>query len=143
MQRTKKQLNTFEIENIQRKVALDIKEPVRTAEQLERFLVNWWCRHYNKPYKCKEVKEYTLEELIYEYYDINYRSNSEILEQYLSGETSETKEDEEWLKNMMGDGYMSKEKQEKQLHTMKEDIDAAVKEAKAEEEFSVKFKEFE
>ena len=35
-----------------------------------RFLTSWWCKHYNRPLKDPLLKEYTLEELAYEYYNV-------------------------------------------------------------------------
>lgn len=32
------------------------------------FLTNWWCRQYNRPLKDPLLKQYTIEELAYEYY---------------------------------------------------------------------------
>jgi len=104
------------VATIQKKVAEEIKKPINTLEALEKFFASWWCRHYNKPYKCEEIGSYSLEELIYEYYDVNFRNNPEMLEQFLKGEDKEAvKEDEEWLKKMMGEKYLAPEEQEKVL----------------------------
>lgn len=129
------------INNIERKVALDIKRPIRTIEDLERFLAGWWCRHYNKPYKCTEITEYTFEELVYEYFDVLYRDNPEKLEKFLSREETEEEDnsDEEWLKTVMGEGYMSKKEQEKALEPVRDIIKAKDEE---EEDISYKFDEF-
>ena len=35
------------------------------------FLTNWWCRQYNRPLKDPLLKQYTTEELAYEFYLIN------------------------------------------------------------------------
>jgi hypothetical protein len=114
---------TLDIEVIKRKVADSIKKPIKNLDDLERFFSIWFCLHYNLPYKSDELKKYTLEELIYEYYDVLFRTSSEELEKFLNGNATdkeqEEKEDEEWLKQHMGKQYLSKEEQEKELKAQK------------------------
>ena len=118
------------IEAIQDRVIGLIKKPVETSADLERFFASWWCRHYNKPYKCEEIKSYSLEELIYEYYDVNYRNNPSSMEDHLK---KDNEEDEAWLKNQMGEKYATKAEQdaelEKQRETLKAVHDAAEEES--------------
>ena len=122
--RKNKEAAPFEIDTIQRKVAEEIRKPIRTIEELERFLCGWWCRHYNNPYKCAELKEYTFEELLYEWFDINYRSNPEALEKYLAKDVEEAgDEDEAWLKKKMGENYISRKTQNKALKEVKKELD--------------------
>jgi hypothetical protein len=102
------------VATIQKKVAEEIKKPINSIEALEKFFASWWCRYYNRPYKSEELKNYSLEELIYEYYDVMFRNNPEALEQFLSGgKPEDAKEDEEWLRKMMGEQYMSSKEQHK------------------------------
>lgn len=37
--------------------------------QLTLFLQNWWCKTYSRPYKDPLLQTYTLEELLYEFFD--------------------------------------------------------------------------
>jgi hypothetical protein len=89
-----------------------------TLETLEKFLIQWWCRHYKRPYKDPLIQTYTLEELIFEFFDVQLRDNPEQLNEALGIEEELEKTDEEdegWLKDMMGSGYASKGDQEKAL----------------------------
>lgn len=128
--KSQREKNNFapNIEDFRKKVALDIKaEPGTTLESLEGFLVKWWCRYYNRPYKDPTLLEYTLEELLYEFFDLQLRKDEKLLNEVLGdGELSdeEEAEDEEWLKEMMGKNYMSQNQQEKALGGIREEIEA-------------------
>lgn len=117
------ELVPLDIKQIQLLVANEVKKAPKTLEDLERYLVNWWCRYYKKPYKCEEVKDYTLEELLYEYFDIFYRSSPEELDKFLNEESVDSSEDEDWLKKQMGGGYLSKKEQEKVLKEAAKDVE--------------------
>jgi hypothetical protein len=123
------------VEFIRNRVIGLIQRPISTVEDLERFFASWWCRHYNKPYKCEEIKCYSLEELIYEYYDVNYRNNPDAIAQQ---DRKMAEEDEEWLKKQMGDKYEAKAEQEVKLVDQR-DILKAVHEL-AKEEAAGEFK---
>lgn len=115
------------VHNVQLKVARGVVKPVKTLEDLQTFLAKWWCRYYKKPYKSVELDDYTLEELLYEYFDVYYHNNPEELQKFLHGESKEAEADEDWLKDMMnqeGAEYISKEQQEEMLQEMKDEIEA-------------------
>lgn len=38
-------------------------------EQIKKYFISWWCKHYNRPRKDPILATYTVEELAYEYYD--------------------------------------------------------------------------
>lgn len=124
------------VEAIQNRVIALIKKPVNTVDDLERFFASWWCRHYNLPYKCDEIKQYTLEEIIYEYYDVQYRNNPAAMEEQLN---KDNEEDEEWLKNMMGQKYATKKDQESKLADQKDILRAIHEEKEETEEFKHTF----
>ena len=111
----------FSIETIQNRVIELIRKPITTVSDLERYFASWWCRHYNKPYKCEEVKNYSLEELVYEFYDVQYRNNPSALEERLNNDNAE---DEDWLKKMMGEKYATKKEQEEKLEDKRDILDA-------------------
>lgn len=136
--------NSLELNNIQRKVALAIKAPLKTTDDLLVFLMGWWCRRYNKPYKSPELLEYTFEELLFEYFDINYRENPKKLSEILAGSSTATDEaeDEEWLRKMMGEKYISKTEQEKKLESQRDIIERLSESDGNEEEFSYEFGEY-
>ena len=98
---------------------------LETTGDLERTLANWWCRHYSKPYKCKEVLEYTLEELLVEFLELSYFENPDKFKKEL-GADGETDEDEDWLKEQMGEGYQSKKRQVEQLEGEDNTFDSKV-----------------
>ena len=134
----------FDIEDFQKKVASDIQsEPGDSLESLERFLAKWWCRHYNRPYKEIDTMDYTLEELLYEFFDIQLRQDKKQLEKILGKEDEEEvakEDDEQWLKEMMGDAYRSKEAQEKELEELRPELeDFSDKEEEELPEFSREF----
>lgn len=115
----------MDVHNVQLKIAREISKPVKTLDELQTFLAKWWCRYYKKPYKCAELDDYTLEELLYEYFDVYYHNNPEELSRFLHGESKAVEDDENWLKEMMekeGSNYISKEQQEEILQDMKEEI---------------------
>lgn len=61
-------LSIFEaIQQLARKHA---RQPIDTEEATMRFLISWWCKYYNRPMKDPLLKEYTVEELAYEYYNV-------------------------------------------------------------------------
>lgn len=125
----------FSFDNLRKKVIANVQAPVKTVEDLERFLASWWCRRYNKPYRCIEVMAYTTEELIMEYLDVLYREHPEKME--VSEDDSKAKEqdaeqDEDWLQKQMGSKYISKEKQDADLKPLEADIAEAVKNADVE-----------
>jgi hypothetical protein len=89
--------NLLSFENIRQKVVSKIKQPIKSMDDLEGYLVRWWCRRYNQPYKCSEVLNYTLEELVYEYLDVLYRDNPDKIDGDEVDEAQIAKEDEEWF----------------------------------------------
>jgi hypothetical protein len=122
----------FDISAIQTKVIDNINKPLSTLDDLERYFRTWFCKHYGFPYKCAEVDAYTLEELVWEYFDIYYRDNPDEKDKFLNRvETGELAEEEKWLKEQMGKDYISIEEQEKLLS--KANVDKQIKDKKAEE----------
>jgi hypothetical protein len=118
----------FDISAIQTKVIDNINKPLSTLDDLERYFRTWFCKHY----KCAEVDAYTLEELVWEYFDIYYRDNPDEKDKFLNRvETGELAEEEKWLKEQMGKDYISIEEQEKLLS--KANVDKQIKDKKAEE----------
>lgn len=57
------------IEYIQEIARFNAQAKLNTEHQLELYLKSWWSRHYNRPLKDPVLQSYTLEELIYEFYD--------------------------------------------------------------------------
>jgi hypothetical protein len=134
----KNNLVVFDIANIQRKVINFIqKKQFIAVEELERHLMIWWCRYYRKPYKCAEILEYNFEELLFEFYDIYYREHPDEVKKFLNVNVKIQGEDEQWLKDAMGDDYISSEEQENILQETKKEL------AKVDlpEEFSITFDE--
>ena len=109
--------------NINRRMALhNIDDSPRNEESLLSYLKRWWCIHYNRPYKDPLLLEYTFEELLLEYFEVLYFKNDEEkrqarIEEYVE---NSAEEDEEWLKEEMGDDYMSPEEM---AESFKEDKD--------------------
>jgi hypothetical protein len=57
--------------------AHDARADLNTEEQLILFLKSWWSRTYNRPLKDPLLETYTLEELLYEFYDKIERRKAE------------------------------------------------------------------
>ena len=57
------------VEAIKAICAKNARAELDTEEQLLLFLKSWWSRIYNRPLKDPILEKYTLEELIYEFYD--------------------------------------------------------------------------
>jgi len=113
--KTKKKTFDFDIAAIQKRVIANRKKPIKTLADLQQMLMLWWCRHYNKPYKCQEVLDYTLEELLFEYFDLKYYNDPEAMKKDENKTAERSEEDEEWIKGMAGEGYLSPDEQEAAL----------------------------
>lgn len=57
------------IDSIKKLAASNARAPLETEEQIWLFLSSWWSKTYNRPLKDPLLKEYTIEELLYEFYD--------------------------------------------------------------------------
>lgn len=57
------------IDAIRAVCANNARAPIDTEARLLLFLKSWWSRTYNKPLKDPILATYTLEELLYEFYD--------------------------------------------------------------------------
>lgn len=72
--------NSFDVillvENIKALAAQNARASVTDDYQLWQFLKSWWSSHYNRPQKDPLLAEYTLEELLYEYFDIIERQKA-------------------------------------------------------------------
>lgn len=95
-----------------KKLALhNIEEKPSDGQSLLKFLKRWWCNYYNKPYKDPLLEEYTLEELLLEYYEILFTKDEEAKKEAILeiDKIDNEEDDEEWLKEQMGDDYMTAE----------------------------------
>ena len=57
------------IDAIKTIAAFNARASIDTEEKLLLFLQSWWSRLYNRPLKDPLLQTYTLEELLYEFYD--------------------------------------------------------------------------
>jgi hypothetical protein len=78
------------------------------------FLMSWWSKHYNRPLKDPVLQSYSLEELLYEYYNVIERHKA--VEENVQAETDKIEEErlkaaEEWADKM--------EEEEEQLERQK------------------------
>ena len=86
--------------------AKNARADLADESQLVLFLRSWWSRHYNRPLKDPLLQSYTLEDLLYEFYDRIERRAAE--EERLDREgirEEETKEkvDLDWAEQMEKD----------------------------------------
>jgi hypothetical protein len=57
------------LEKIQAIAAYNARAPLNNEKQVILFLKSWWSRTYNRPLKDPLLDTYTVEELMYEFYD--------------------------------------------------------------------------
>lgn len=91
------------IEAVKRLASHNARAPLETEELLLLFLQSWWSRTYNRPLKDPLLLQYTLEELLYEFYDRieRQKAQDESLEQDdVKIEEAKDKEAEDWAEKM-------------------------------------------
>jgi hypothetical protein len=91
------------IDAIKKLAAHNARAPLDSEEQLLLFLKSWWSRTYNRPLKDPILLDYTLEELLYEFYDRVERSKAD--EERLDQEDVKIEEEkdkaaEDWAERM-------------------------------------------
>jgi hypothetical protein len=83
--------------------AKNARAKLDTEEQLRLFLESWWSKTYNRPLKDPLLQTYTLEELLYEFYDKIERREAELeREKEIDSASEEAKEkqDLDWAESM-------------------------------------------
>lgn len=91
------------IDAIKKLASFNARADLDTDHQLLLFLQSWWSRTYNRPLKDPILLSYTLEELLYEFYDRIERTKAE--EERLEQESVKIEEDkdkanEDWAEKM-------------------------------------------
>ena len=69
-------------------------------DSLRRFLELWWCRTYNRPFKDPVLKDYTLDDLIYEFLRLRYLDPDND-PQKKDDEKQAQAEDDAWIKSQL------------------------------------------
>ena len=80
-------------ESIRAIAAFDARAELSSDYQLTLFLKSWWSRTYNRPLKDPILQSYTLEELLYEFYDKIERREAE--EERLDSENDKIEDNKE------------------------------------------------
>lgn len=91
------------IESVKKICSYNARAELDTEDQLLLFLQSWWSRTYNRPLKDPLLLNYTLEELLYEFYDRIERTKAERerLEQVdVKIEEDKDKANEDWAEKM-------------------------------------------
>ena len=60
------------LDNIKKLVKIEREKTRLNYDEFFFSLKRWWCSYYKRPYKDSLLESYTLEELYYEYCDVNY-----------------------------------------------------------------------
>jgi hypothetical protein len=81
------------VEAIRAIAARDARAELDTEEQLTLFLRSWWSKTYNRPLKDPLLLSYTVEELLYEFYDKVERKLAE--EERVNNEADKIEDDKE------------------------------------------------
>jgi len=91
------------IDSIKKLAAHNARADLNTDEQLLLFLKSWWSRTYNRPLKDPILLSYSVEELLYEFYDRIERSKAEqerLEEDDVKIEEDKDKVNEDWAERM-------------------------------------------
>lgn len=91
------------VDSIRKLAAHNARADLDTDEQLLLFLQSWWSRTYNRPLKDPILLSYSVEELLYEFYDRIERSKAE--DERLERDSVKIEEDkdkaaEDWAEQM-------------------------------------------
>lgn len=81
------------VDSIKALAANNARAPLTTEAKLLLFLQSWWSRTYNRPLKDPILLEYSLEELLYEFYDRIERQKA--AEEQTEQESDKIEEDKE------------------------------------------------
>jgi hypothetical protein len=111
------------VDAIKQLAAKNARSTLDTEEQLLLFLQSWWSRTYTRPLKDPILLSYTLEELLYEFYDRIERTKAE--EERLEQEDVKIEEDkdkvaEDWAEKM------EREEREAELRTQAKESEKPV-----------------
>lgn len=90
-------------EAIRELAARNARAELNDEVQLKLFLQSWWSKVYNRPLKDPLLQTYTLEELLYEFYDKIERRTAEIERNEANEanqETAKEKADHDWAEKM-------------------------------------------
>lgn len=91
------------VDAIKKIASFNARAELHTEEQLLLFLQSWWSRTYNRPLKDPLLATYTLEELLYEFYDRIERSKAEderLEQEDVKIEEEKDKKNEDWAERM-------------------------------------------
>lgn len=91
------------LDAIRKLAAHNARADLDSEEQLLLFLQSWWSRIYNRPLKDPLLQSYTLEELLYEFYDRieRQKADEERLEQESDKiEEAKDRQAEDWAEKM-------------------------------------------
>jgi hypothetical protein len=91
------------VDSIKKIATYNARAELNSEEQLLLFLQSWWSRTYNRPLKDPLLLSYTLEELLYEFYDRIERSKAEderLEQEDVKMEEVKDKEAEDWAEKM-------------------------------------------
>ena len=91
------------VESIRILAAKNARADLQHEDQLILFLRSWWSRTYNRPLLDPLLQAYTLEQLLYEFYDRIERRLAEeerVASAEISKEDNKTKNDLDWAEKM-------------------------------------------
>jgi exoribonuclease R len=91
------------IDAIKQLATHNARAELNNEEQLLLFLQSWWSRTYNRPLKDPILLSYTLEELLYEFYDRIERTKAEqerLDQEDVKIEEDKDKANEDWAEKM-------------------------------------------
>jgi hypothetical protein len=112
------------VEDIKRIALQNIDADVKDEESLIAFLKRWWSRYYNRPRKDPLLLEYSVEELLLEFFENVYLDDEterhKVKSEMLLKESGE--DFEEQLKEELGDAYQTPEEMAQNFREVKENV---------------------
>ena len=83
-----------------------VKFPPENRKELQNFLIAWYCNRYNIPFTSEKVEKLEFETLLLEFYLFDtWKKVEENIKNGKYEAEAQAQEDEEWLKEQMGEDY--------------------------------------
>lgn len=93
------------LKNLKRIAHNNVNKKVETLDDLQEYLIRWWSLKYNLPSNHPLLLNKTLEELIIDFFEDDFKENPQKMKEFELKEKGQYVDDEEWFKKQMEDEY--------------------------------------